>query len=240
MKKVCLIVGASGDIGQAIAYSFAQQGYNLILHYYSNEARVKHIAAQLEDDQVLQTIQANLSTSEGAKELCACLDFHVDAVVFASGKSMVKLFQDVTEDEMDKMYHIHVKAPWIITQHVLPAMIQRRSGTILLISSIWGEIGASCEVIYSAVKGAQDSFVKALAKEVALSNVRVNGIRPGYIDTKMNHVFHEDEKQMLLEAIPAGRFGTPQEVADLAVFLASPQAAYIQGQMLNINGAWSG
>ncbi|MFC0524202.1 elongation factor P 5-aminopentanone reductase [Pontibacillus salicampi] len=240
MKKNCLIIGASGAIGNAIATAFADEGYQLLLHYHQNSTSITNWLKQREDDAVLQTIQADLSHRDGIINLLQQISFRVDTLLFASGTSLVQLFQDATEEEMDSLYHVHVKTPWMVTNHLLPEMLNRKSGSIIVISSIWGEVGGSCEVLYSSVKGAQDSFVKALAKEAAPSGISVNGIRPGYVDTKMNDMFDEKEQRELLDAIPAGRFGTPQEVASLALFLASPASNYVNGQMLNMNGAWSG
>ncbi|KGP73528.1 elongation factor P 5-aminopentanone reductase [Pontibacillus yanchengensis] len=240
MQSVCLIVGASGAIGQSIAKKFSEKGYSLILHYQQNEKAISDLSVELPEKSILQIIQADLSTPSGIEGFCEKLTLPIEVVIFAGGKNLYKLYQDVTNQDMDEMYHLHVKTPWVVTKHLLPSMIQRKSGHIVLISSIWGEVGASCEVIYSSVKGAQDSFVKALAKEVAPSGIQVNGIRPGYIDTKMNNHIHETERDSIQEEIPLGRFGTPEEVAALASFLTSRDASYIQGQLINVNGAWSG
>ncbi|MYL33210.1 SDR family oxidoreductase [Pontibacillus yanchengensis] len=240
MQHVCLIVGASGSIGKAIAKQFSEKEYNLILHYQHNEQAIADLNEELPPQTILQSIQADLSTSNGIDEFCGKLPFHIDVVIFAGGKNLVKMYQDVESKEMDEMYHLHVKTPWVVTKHLLPSMISRKSGHIVLVSSIWGEVGASCEVIYSSVKGAQDSFVKSLAKEVAPSGIHVNGIRPGFIDTKMNSHIQGEDQDLIQEEIPLGRFGTPGEVAALVSFLTSSDASYIQGQLINVNGAWSG
>ncbi|KGX83371.1 elongation factor P 5-aminopentanone reductase [Pontibacillus marinus] len=240
MGKICLITGASGDIGASIAVSFAEGGYELILHYHHNEEAIKNIKDQLPRDAVLQTIQADLSSETGIESLCETLEHTVDTVVFSSGVSQLKLFQDVSDEDMDMMYNVHVKAPWKVTRHLLPTMIQKKAGNIIVISSIWGDVGASCEVLYSTVKGAQDSFIKSLAKEVGPSGISVNGIRPGIIETKMNRHLSEEEKQEIIEEIPVNRMGQVEDIAHTALFLADDRSSYIQGELINVTGAWNG
>lgn len=240
MGKACLITGASGDIGASIAIFFAAQGYKLILHYHQNEEAINKLTEQLPDGAVLQIVQADLSSRTGIESLCETLEHPVDTVVFSSGQSQVKLFQDVTDEDMDLMYHVHVKSLWKITRHLLPSMIQDKAGNIIVISSIWGDVGASCEVLYSTVKGAQDSFIKSLAKEVGPSGVSVNGIRPGIIETKMNRHLSEEEKQEIMEEIPVNRMGQVEDIAHTALFLADERSSYIQGELINVTGAWNG
>lgn len=234
-KRNILIIGASGDIGLAIANKLLEQGYQLILHYYSNSAVIEEL---FKHEQVLASIQANLSKEEEIKLFLKQLVFPVDGVVFASGKAQFGLFQDASEEILDEMLTLHVKAPWMITQHVLPSMIQEQYGKIIFISSIWGTVGASYEVIYSTVKGAQNSFVKALAKEVAPSSISVNAISPGFIDTKMNNHLTEDEKEAILADIPMQRAGKAEEIANTVNFLLGDQANYIQGEIIHITGGW--
>lgn len=234
-KRNILIIGASGDIGLAIANKLLEQGYQLILHYYSNSAVIEEL---FKHEQVLASIQANLSKEEEIKLFLKQLVFPVDGVVFASGKAQFGLFQDASEEILDEMLTLHVKAPWMITQHVLPSMIQEQYGKIIFISSIWGTVGASYEVIYSTVKGAQNSFVKALAKEVAPSSISVNAISPGFIDTKMNNHLTEDEKKAILADIPMQRAGKAEEIANTVNFLLGDQANYIQGEIIHITGGW--
>ncbi|SET39715.1 3-oxoacyl-[acyl-carrier protein] reductase [Salinibacillus kushneri] len=237
--KTCLITGASGEIGGKIAEDLVQNGWQVILHCNQNLERLRSQAKNLPVESILSFIQADLSTLEGIQSLLDKLHFQIDAFVHASGKAMFGLFQDVTDNDMDEMMMLHVQAPMKITRQLLPDMIRRKSGSILLISSIWGDIGASYEVMYSTVKGAQNSFVKALSKEVAASGVRVNAVSPGVIDTKMNEHLADEERNALIDKISQKRFGSTQDVSNTVQFLLSERAQYIDGQIINVNGGFS-
>lgn len=232
-----LIIGASGEIGSQIALQLGKKGYSLILHYHQNYHSFEQLKKDLPENQLLDFIQADLTNEQGINRLIGNIAYPIDAVVFSSGIAYYGLLQETPEQVMNDMLSIHVKAPLAIVKNILPDMIRRKSGKIIMITSIWGEIGASYEVVYSTVKGAQNSFVKALAKEVGPSGITVNAISPGFIDTKMNPLSHE-EKAQLLEDIPLNRPGTPEDVANAVTFLLSQQGAYIHGEILRISGGW--
>lgn len=238
MKGNVLLIGASGDIGIAIAKELAQDGYSLILHYNENKSSLADIRSSLEEERILMEIQADLKYEANIKRLLANIVFPVDHVVFAGGNADYGLFQDVPEERMDEMLALHVKAPWMITKHLLGPMIRKGSGSIILITSVWGEAGASNEVIYSSVKGAQNSFVKALAKELGPAGIQVNAVSPGFIDTKMNRHLLPEERTQIVEEIPLSRPGRPKDVAGAVSFLLSSKASYIQGQIIGVNGGW--
>lgn len=238
MDKNVLVLGASGDIGNAIAKELSTQGYHLILHYHQNKHTIDRLQYLLREDAIIQTVQANLADRSAVYQLCEEVAYHVDAIVFVSGMAHYGLFQDVTEIEMDEMIHLHVKAPWLITNYFLPNMIRQQQGHIILITSIWGNIGASNEVMYSSVKGAQNSFVKALAKEVGPSGIAVNAVSPGFIETKMNQHLLQDEKQEIIAHIPVNRAGLTSDVAHAVQFLLDEKSNYIQGEIINITGGW--
>lgn len=242
MGKFALITGASGDIGSALAHRFAIAGYSLYLHYNRNKEAVvalqKRLLQSVNSDAIIDIVQADLSFSEGVPHLLQQIHHPVDVIVHNSGSSYVGLMTDMADDEVQKMVQLHVTSPFLITKYLLPAMITGKSGKILIISSVWGIVGASTEVLYSTVKGALNSFVKALAKEVAPSGISVNGIAPGAVSTKMLSHLTEEEKIALRQEIPMGRFADPKEIAELAGFLASEKAAYINGEIISINGAW--
>ncbi|MGM0942014.1 MAG: elongation factor P 5-aminopentanone reductase [Bacillota bacterium] len=237
MGKNVLIVGASGDIGVAIAKQLAEQNYQLILHYNHNKQALEAFRKSIEPEKILFMLQADLSNATACKAFVKQLVFPIDAVVFASGKAHFGLFQDTPEDVMDEMLQLHIKSPWMIVKELLPSMIHT-GGQVIFITSIWGEQGASNEVIYSSVKGAQNSFVKALAKEVGPSGVSVNAISPGYIETKMNQHLLDEEKAEIIADIPLNRAGKPEEIAHMTSFLLSGNSSYIQGEIINVTGGW--
>jgi 3-oxoacyl-[acyl-carrier protein] reductase len=238
MEKKVLIIGASGDIGLAAAKQLAGEGYQLLLHYNRNRGMLDQFKDHMEQDNILGLIQANLAEDDGIKQLLSELVYPIDAIVFAGGSALFGLFQETPEKAMDDMLRLYVKAPWMITKHLLPAMIQKNAGKIILITSIWGHVGASNEVVYSAVKGAQNSFVKALAKEVAPCGVSVNAVSPGFIDTGMNSHLQDVEKEAIIADIPMNRAGTVEEVAHIVSFLLNKNTSYIQGEVIGITGGW--
>ncbi|WP_018932610.1 elongation factor P 5-aminopentanone reductase [Gracilibacillus lacisalsi] len=238
MEKRTIITGASGEIGMAIANQLANQGHSLFLHYNRNKIAIDQLLEQIPKDQILDVVQSDLATNEGLAQFIKQVPHDMNHLVYTSGKAYFGLFQDMAEHDMDEMLQLHVKSPWKITQALIPAMVQNKFGRIILISSIWGEIGASCEVAYSTVKGAQNAFIKSLAKELGPSNVYVNGVSPGFIDTKMNQALSAEEKQELIQDIPLQRAGKPEDVADAVQFLCSNQSKYIQGELIRVNGAW--
>lgn len=237
MGKNVLIIGASGDIGIAVAEELAKEGFQLILHYHKNRKSIEQFKKH-HCTCVLTEIQADLSTRSGVEILLTNLVFHVDSVVFASGTGHHGLFQDVTGHTIESMLFLHVKALLLITKDLLRTMIQKQSGHIIFITSIWGSVGSSHEVIYSTVKGAQDSFVKALAKEVAPCNISVNGVSPGFISTKMNDHLLPEEKESITSNIPMNRAGKPIEVAHIVAFLLGKKSSYIQGEIIQVTGGW--
>lgn len=238
MEKYALITGASGGIGRAISLKLAERGYSLYLHYYQNKEAMDMLMKDLADYKgEFIPIQADLSTAEGYKFLASNI-FSIDVIIHNSGMSHYGLLVDLKQEEMEKLTTTHVISPVMITRELLPKLLAKKDGNIIVISSIWGQTGAACEVAYSTVKGAQISFVKALSKEVALSGIRVNGIAPGAVQTPMMTSFTEDDIENLSEEIPMGKLGQPENIADVVDFLISNKAAYITGQIIPVNGGW--
>jgi len=234
--KYALITGASGGIGRSIARQLALDGYGLFLHYYRNKLRVEALCQELG---VWSTaIRADLATRDGVEQLIAQIDRPLDAIVHVSGNSYYGLITDMTDEEVQRIVQLHLTSPVLITKKLLPPMIRKKSGNIIVISSIWGLTGASCEVVYSMVKGGQNTFVKALAKEVAPSGIRVNAVAPGAIRTEMLQSFSEADLENIAEEIPLGRIGEPNEVAQTVSFLLSEASSYITGQVISVNGGW--
>lgn len=238
MKKVALITGASGGIGSAIAKKLASEGYFLYLHFHQNEKSINELIKQLSEKTECIKVNADLSMQNGVKKLISQLNHKVDLLILNSGKSYYGLMTDMSEDEVQQMVQLQITSPYMLAKEIIPSMVNKRDGNIIVISSIWGIVGASCEVLYSMVKGGQNSFVKALAKELAPSGIRVNAIAPGAVETDMLQSFTNEDLLSLAEEIPLGRIGQPDEIADAAVFLSSKKASYITGQLLSVNGGW--
>ncbi|MDR0137434.1 SDR family oxidoreductase [Metabacillus idriensis] len=238
MKKTALITGASGGIGKAIAKKLAGEGYHLYLHYHKNEERVIELIKELELTTECRPVKADLSEEEGVKRLCDQLDHAIDLLVLNSGKSFFGLMTDIKDAEIRQMVQLQITSPYMLSKELIPDMVRKKSGSIIVITSIWGEIGASCEVLYSMVKGGQNTFVKALAKELAPSGIRVNAIAPGAVATDMLQSFSQEDLAVLQDEIPLGRIGKPEEIADAVLFLSSNRASYITGQVLSVNGGW--
>ncbi|WP_026689837.1 elongation factor P 5-aminopentanone reductase [Alteribacter aurantiacus] len=237
---VAFVTGASGTIGQSIAVSLAQKGYSLILHYNNNKEAVletsnRILTASGEEPNI---VQGDLSDPTSVSELCDKIKVVPDVLVHNSGKSYTGLVQDFQQTDLEGALQLGLIAPYQITNHFLPDMIKRKSGKIIVISSVWGLTGASCEVLYSMVKGGLNAYVKALAKELGPSGIQVNAVAPGFIQSNMNNVFSNEEIEEVVSDIPAGRPGTPEEVAEAVCYLASPFASYVSGQILSVNGAW--
>ncbi|MBZ6492511.1 EF-P-5 aminopentanone reductase [Bacillus subtilis] len=240
MNKTALITGASGGIGKSISETLAAKGYNLLLHYNTNQYAVAELAEKLSQmfGVNAEILQADLSAQDGADKLTSSIVQPIDAIVLNSGRSHFGLITDVDNATVQEMVQLHVASPYMLTRNLLPGMIRNKSGAIVAVSSIWGETGASCEVLYSMAKGAQHSFVKGLAKELAPSGIRVNAVAPGAVDTNMMNQFTAAEKEEIADEIPIGRLARPQEIADATAFLLSEKASYITGQILSVNGGW--
>lgn len=237
-KRFALITGASGGIGREIALKLAEENYSLYLHYNSNEEAIHDLIEQLRPFQVeLIPIQADLSTGDGYKKLVENI-FALHAIVLNSGNSYYGLISDMTEQIVNEMVQLHVTSPFQLTKELLPKLMYQEKAAIVAVTSIWGQTGASCEVLYSMVKGGQNAFIKALSKEVSLNGLRVNAVAPGAISTSMLESFSEEDLEIIKGDIPMGRMGSAKEVAEAVSYLLSDKASYITGQILGVNGGW--
>ena len=238
-EKYALITGASGGIGRAIALRMAAEGWNLYLHYHRNERGVNSLLEELKPFQIkTKVIQADLSKDGGHQYILKEIDL-IDTIILNSGDSHFGLITDISDERAKQMVTLHTTSPFLLTKGLVPKLIQKKEGNIIAITSIWGEVGASCEVLYSMVKGGQNSFVKALAKELAPSGIRVNAVSPGAIATPMLERFDSDELYDLKEEIPMGRLGLPEEIAGVVSFILSKDSSYITGQVISVNGGWN-
>ncbi len=240
--KVAIITGGTRGIGKGIAIEFAKEGATLVLNYLRDEESAKETFEEIKAiGNTCILCKGDVSNFSYTKELIANTinDLgKIDILVNNAAISKVGLFMDETEESYEQIMDINFKSVFNTSNSVIGHMLSRREGVIINISSVWGDIGASCEVLYSASKGAMNSFTKALGKEIAPNGVRVNGIAPGVIDTKMNRWMSDEEREDLNEEIPMGRFGKCSEIGRAAVFLASEESSYITGEIINVNGGF--
>ena len=235
MKNV-LITGGSRGIGKACVYEFSNNGYRVFLNYNKSSDE----AEKIKNETGAVIVKADVSDSKQVNDMAEFIHTNygkIDVIVNNAGISQQKMFTDITENDWDRMFDLNMKSMYLVTKAFVDDMIYKQSGKIINISSMWGVTGGSCEVHYSAAKAAVIGFTKALAKELAPSNIQVNAIACGVIDTQMNACFSEEERAELADEIPAGRFGTPEETAHLAVQLATGNE-YLTGQIITLDGGW--
>jgi 3-oxoacyl-[acyl-carrier protein] reductase len=244
-RKTVLITGGARGIGKAITEIFALNGYNVAINYNQSRTQAKDLITYLQskgiDKERLYLIRADISRAEEVSHMIArtIKNFgQIDVLVNNAAICKTGLLTDLTETEWDEIFNTNIKAIFCACRLVLPQMINRKNGKIINISSMWGQVGASCEVAYSASKGAVDAFTKALAKEVGPSGITVNAISPGIIDTDINSHLSQDELADLKEETPLEKIGKPQDVAEVAYFLASEKADFITGQIIPVNGGF--
>lgn len=240
--KTVLITGAARGIGAATAALFAVSGYNVIINYNTSDAEAFDLYGDLVDaGYPALLVRADISKADEAEFLFeqARNKFgSVDILVNNAGVAQQKLFTDITDEDYDRMFDCNVRSVFNCCRCALPDMIHNKYGRIINISSMWGIVGASCEVHYSASKAAVIGMTKALAREVAPSGITVNCIAPGVIDTPMNKGFDEETMKALIEETPVGRIGTPEDVARAILFLADEKNGFITGQTLGIDGGF--
>ncbi len=238
MKKV-LITGGTRGIGRAMVERFARNGWEVAFTYCSSEASAQQLCERFSHLTRMAAFQCDFSHIESANRLAdSVLDKFgtIDALINNAAISSYGLFQDLGEDEIDRLLNVNVKSLILLTKRIVPSMISKHSGTIINLSSVWGQTGASCEVLYSMSKAAVIGFTKALAKELAPSGVCVNCIAPGVVDTDMLSKFSEEEKEAMRSELPHGEFSAPSDIAELALFLAENRIPSLLGQVIAVNG----
>jgi len=242
MKKNVLITGSARGIGRATAELFADNNCNVMINYLHSEKEACSLVTFLEKQgHSVMAFKADVSKREQVESMVAnCISNFgsIDILVNNAGIAQQKLFTDISEEDWDTMFDVHVKGIFHCCQCVLPYMITRKQGKIINISSIWGMTGASCEVHYSSAKAAVIGFTKALAKELGPSNIQVNCVAPGIIATEMNVALEESERESLLKETPLMRFGTPADIAHAIFYLASDKADFLTGQVISPNGGF--
>lgn len=240
-EKTALVTGASRGIGLALANAFAREGWNLVLTCDHTMNDMKQAAVQIQNQYPvkIECIQCDMGNSNAVQNLFQEIRNHssLNLVINNAGIACVKLLQDMTDEEWNHIIAVNLSSVFYTCREAIPIFLAQESGYILNISSVFGENGASCEVAYSATKGAVNALTKALAKELAPSKIPVNAIACGCIDTTMNDNLSSEEKSALAEEIPAGRFGRPDEIAETAVHLVQ-LSPYLTGQIITIDGGW--
>ncbi|MCC0631587.1 MULTISPECIES: elongation factor P 5-aminopentanone reductase [unclassified Clostridioides] len=241
-NKTVLVTGGSRGIGRAISKTFAKDGYNVLINFNKSENEAKELYTVLNEKGFsVKLFKANISNREEVENMidyCIKEFGGLDVLINNAGISQDKLFTDITDEDWDNMMNINLKGSFYCSQIALKYMISEKKGNIINISSIWGISGASCEVHYSVSKAGIIGMTKALAKEVAPSNIRVNSIAPGVINTDMLSEYNEDEIDALVEETPLMRLGTPEDIANCAIFLASDKSSFITGQVISPNGGF--
>lgn len=239
--KTVLVTGGTKGIGKAIALEFLKQGCEVVINYCNDERSA--LATQEEFNMLGYCpvlMRADVSDEAQVrsmfKEYFSIYD-KLDVLVNNAGISLVRVIQDTTLADWNKIFAVNVNSAFLCTKAVVDRMIGNGSGCIINVSSIWGEVGASCEVAYSASKGALIAFTKALAKELAPSKVRINCVSPGVIDTQMNADLTGEEMEQLVSQIPLGRIGYPEDVAKACVYLS--EADYVTGEVLSVGGGFA-
>lgn len=238
--KTIIITGGARGIGKAIVYELAKSNYNIILNYNSSQKEAEQIKEELTKQGCKVDIyKADITKKEEVQKMIEyTIEKYkkVDVLINNAGISQIKTFAELTEEDWDKMIDTNLKSIFYTSKAVLSTMLHEQNGLILNISSIWGVIGASCEVHYSTAKAGMNGFTKALAKELGPSNIRVNAIAPGIIDTNMNANLSKEEVEQIKESIPLERIGKPEQIAKAVKWLIEDE--YTTGQIISIDGGW--
>lgn len=241
MKKTIIVTGASRGIGAAIVKMLAKEDYNIVLNYNKSEEIAKKLQEEFtKQGKNVEIFKADVSKREEVKKL---IEFtinkfeKIDVLINNAGISQTRLFTDITDEDWNNMLNVNLNSVFYMTQEVLPYMIHEKQGCIINISSIWGITGAACETHYSVAKAGVDAMTKSLAKELGPSNIRVNSIAPGIIDTDMNKYLSDEELANIEEEIPLGKIGKPEVIAKCIKWLIEDD--YTTGQIIGINGGWN-
>lgn len=240
MQNITLISGASGGIGSACALALGMRGDCVAVHYNKNKAAADTVVSKLTSEgKCAKAYRADLTRESEIIAMHKSIFEElgpVDILINNAGISEFAMFQDIKESMWDDMVDTNLKSAYMLSRAVLPSMIQKKRGCILNIASMWGQVGASCEVHYSTAKGGLIAMTKALAKELGPSGIRVNCIAPGAIRTAMLNNLNENELRAIQEETPLGRLGNVEDIAHAALFLTDEKASFITGQILGVNG----
>lgn len=240
MEKVAIVTGGSRGIGKAIVEALARKNIKVIANYNQSEEKAKKLKEELEKENVsIDIFKADVSKREQVKEMVNYTIKKygkIDILINNAGIDQEKMFQDITDEDWDNIVKVNLYSVFCTTQEVIQYMISQKNGCIVNISSIYGINGGACAVAYSATKAGIDGITKSLAKELGPSNIRVNSIAPGYIDTDMNEKYSEEEIEQIKEETPLEKIGKPQDIAKCIEWLAEDN--FTTGQIISINGGW--
>lgn len=239
MNKTVLITGSSRGIGKAIALKFAKKEYNVVITYNRSKDIAEKLCAKISQKTACMAVKCDLSNSKDIFNMFNQIKFKfggIDILVNNAGVASLKQIQDYNYDEISKIISTDLTGSIYLTAQVAPYMISKKDGRIINISSMWGIDGASCEVVYSSAKAGLIGFTKALAKELGNSNITVNCIAPGLIDTDMNKNLDKETIKALIADNPMNRIGKTEDIAELTYFLASDKASFITGQVIKVAG----
>lgn len=240
MRSVALITGASRGIGAAAALELARLGYAVAVNYRENKAAADSVVGKIKDaGGMAEAFGADISQPEAVKKLFKDINKELGSVcllVNNAGISHIGLFQDMNDNDILRQISVNLMGAIYCSREAVKQMLPQKSGNIINISSMWGEVGASCEVVYSACKAGIIGFTKALAKELGPSGIRVNCVSPGVIQTDMNKELSEETISELCDETPLSRIGQPEDIAKAIAFLASEDSSFITGQVLSVNG----
>ena len=240
MDKIAIVTGASRGIGREIAKCLARERIKVIANYNKSEKQAIDLKEELKKENIeIDTVKADVSKSEDIKKLVSyTVEKYgkVDILINNAGISEYKIFTDETDEDWNRVINTNLYSAFAMSKEVIPNMIHNKSGCIINISSIWGMVGSSLEVLYSISKAGMDGLTKGLAKELGPSNIRVNSIAPGAIDTDMNKDLNEEELKQLMEETPLGRIGQAKDIAKCVKWLI--EDTFTTGQIISINGGW--
>ena len=240
MNKVVIVTGASRGIGRNIATTLAKKGYIVIANYNKSENKAIELQQNLEKENIkIDIFKADVSNRDEVKKLVQFVINKykkIDCVINNAGIDQVKMFLDITDADWNNMISNNLNSVFYMCQEVLPYMIHEKNGVIINISSIWGVTGASCESHYAVSKAGVDALTKSLAKEMGPSNIRINSIAPGFIDTEMNNNLNDEEKQEIKQEIPLQKIGKVEDVSRTVEWIIEDE--YITGQVISVNGGW--
>ena len=241
MEKVAIVTGGSRGIGKAIVESLARKNIKVIANYNKSEDKAKKLQEDLKKENIfIDIFKADVSKRKEIREM---VDYtinkygKIDILVNNAGIDQEKMFQDITDEDWDNIVKVNLYSVFCTTQEAIKYMLNQKDGCIINISSIYGINGGSCAVAYSATKAGIDGMTKALAKELGPSNIRVNSIAPGYIDTDMNEKYSEEEIEQIKEETPLVKIGKPEDIAKCIEWLVEDN--FTTGQVISINGGWA-